>query len=135
MTGRARTHSNTERVSMDTELEKMRADYIEVTGQAFQHFFCPILQKDEHTDLLMGHIVNHGFPDSPRDQVVQRKDVDNFYGPHFESQFVAMRIQAAKSISELFTDRTLRDQLRPTILVGNKPVPYFKIGANAPQSF
>src|SRR2546428_615997 len=122
-------------VCMGIELEKLRADFLEVTGKPFTHFYCPILQADEPGDLCMGHIVNKGFPDSPEDEVLQREDVDNFYGAQFESAFVAMRIQAAKSISEVFTDRTLSDQLKPTILVDNKPVPYFRIGANAPQSF
>ena len=64
-------------------LESYRLDYEQVTGKPFEHFFCPILGVDEPAELIRGHVINRAFRDAPRAWVIQRSDVDNFYGSHF----------------------------------------------------
>src|SRR5260370_14299015 len=70
-----------------------QADYIHINGSPFQHFFCPILFKDEPTELCMGHIVSQKLSNCCRARVVQRKDVDGFYGEMVEDGFTTL-IQA-----------------------------------------
>jgi hypothetical protein len=60
-------------------------------GNPFKCFYCPILQTDEETELCMGHIVNKSIPNSCRKCVVQRKDVDGFYGVVVEAEEARLR--------------------------------------------
>ena len=39
-------------------LEALRADYAQVAGKPFSHFYCPLLFRDEHVPLCEAHIVN-----------------------------------------------------------------------------
>ncbi|PQV62436.1 hypothetical protein B1R32_13611 [Abditibacterium utsteinense] len=75
-----------------TLLEALRADFKNVTGRPFEHFYCPILQRDGPAELCMGHVVNKAFFDTSNRVsercILQRKDVDNFYGSHFEPRFL-----------------------------------------------
>lgn len=48
-------------------------------------FLCPILQKMESTELCKGHIVPESL--GGKEWVVQRKDVDNFFGSFAEAGF------------------------------------------------
>jgi hypothetical protein len=57
-----------------------RRDFASVEGKSFKHFHCPILHIDEQYDLQRGHIINEAFKGSPGSWVVQRTDVDSFYG-------------------------------------------------------
>ena len=38
-------------------LTPMCADYERVAGKPFDHFFCPLLLKDEPVELCMGHLI------------------------------------------------------------------------------
>src|SRR5271165_1047997 len=68
-------------------LERHRADYAEVTGRPFEHFFCPIMFEDTPVQLIRGHIINEAFEGSPGAWVVQRGAVDHFFGGFFEGDF------------------------------------------------
>ena len=51
-----------------------------------KEFYCPILHLEEATELCKGHIIPAAV--QGRKWVVQRKDVDNFYGSFVEADFV-----------------------------------------------
>jgi hypothetical protein len=100
-------------------------------GQSFQHFFCPILQIDENTELIKAHIVNQSFPDSPKDWTVQRKDVDGFYGTHFESGFTKLQYAGTK-VEDILADSSLYNKLYPFLLHDNQPVEMYPDKGHTP---
>src|SRR4029077_15106021 len=101
----------------------------------FEHFYCPILFIDEDVSLCEGHIVNEAFDDSPRAQIVQRKDVDNFYGSKFEAEFTVLQDFQRWQESDFITNSTLRRKLAPVILAGGKRVDFFVAQKEVPPEF
>src|SRR5687768_4156909 len=95
----------------------LREDYKRATGTSFEHFFCPILWRDERTDLCLGHVVNQAIPNSFRGSVLQRKDVDGFFGQHFESEFTTLIRTRDLRPSDVFRDAELRKQMRPKLRI------------------
>ena len=79
-------------------LELHRADYAATTGKIFEHFFCPILFADEPVKLMRGHVVNEAYKGSSKEWVIQRKDVDGFFGGFFEGDFELLQ-ETAQSIA------------------------------------
>lgn len=114
---------------MNTELQSkldiLRTDYNNIRGQPFQHFFCPFLFEDADVPLCQAHIINQSFPDSARNWTVGRKDIDNFYGSHFEADFAGILYHEYPSIGKIFVDKDLSKQFRPTITLDEQPVEYF----------
>jgi hypothetical protein len=109
---------------LERVLPHLQKDYQNVNGRPFNHFFCPILFRDEPVDLCMGHIINRDIPRSSRKRVVQRKDVDSFYGKAFESDFVALAQVRDKKIQDVVFDPDLNKKLRPKIFAGNEECDY-----------
>lgn len=109
-------------------LEELNRNFEEVAGKPFHSFYCPLLYRDEATELCRGHIVNEVFPDSDRQWTVQRKDVDGFFGSRFESDFVVLRRKGKHSPVEALADRVLRRELSPTILFDHEEVPHYIVG-------
>ena len=50
-----------------------------------RRFFCPILMVEEKAELCKGHLLPQSV--GGRDWVVQRKDVDSFFGTFVEADF------------------------------------------------
>lgn len=90
------------------ELEILRADYQRVRGEPFEAFFCPILLEDRPVKLCMGHVINQSFPNCCRKWVVQRTDVDGFFGSLFESKFSAILNAKPNNVHDAITDEKLR---------------------------
>jgi hypothetical protein len=112
-------------VKLKNRIEEHRADFAKCVGKPFKHFHCPILNIDEETELQKGHIINEAFNNSPKSWVVQRKDVDGFYGAMFESDFeVIQHIGKRKSV-EYFIDRKLYNNFCPKIFRGTTEVKHF----------
>jgi hypothetical protein len=107
-------------------LEELRLDYKSTTGKAFRHFFCPVLQIDENVELCKGHIVNKGFPNVSRATVMQRKDVDNFYGIYFEEDFVKLQYEDTE-IEDILSDDSLRRKLRPILSLDGEANEFYPI--------
>lgn len=118
-----------------SKLQELRADYTQVKGQPFTHFYCPVLFKDEDVPLCQAHIINHFFPDSSRDWTVQRSDVDSFYGSKFESDFIGILYNENGSPGKVLTDKTLAKRFCPKILVDDEPVDHFIAKDNIPEHF
>lgn len=124
------------RGSLNSKLERLRADYARVAGRSFVHFFCPVLFKDEEAEPCKAHIVPKAFPRSSRAWTVQRKDVDGFYGTNFEDDFAAIRYRIeGQTPSQVLTDTTLSRRFRPTIRVHGEPVGYFVAREAVPEHF
>jgi hypothetical protein len=107
------------------QLDHLKKDYLVVQGKPFEHFFCPMLLKDEDVQLCMGHVVNEKIPNSSGIRVVQRHDVDSFYGTVFESDFITiLKAQAAKPEDALF-DHDLNKRLKPQFVVDGEVCPHY----------
>lgn len=117
-----------------SKLKKLNADYSQVKGQPFSHFLCPILFTDDDVNLCKAHIVNQAFPEASPDWTVQRKDVDNFYGSFFESDFLAVQYNE-QTHEDIFTNKKLSKLFNPQILVDNKPVDFFVAERKIPDKF
>jgi hypothetical protein len=84
---------------VERHLPHWQKGFTAVNGNPFKCFYCPILQTDEETELCMGHIVNKSIPNSCRKCVVQRKDVDGFYGVVVEAAFASGRESSTRNRS------------------------------------
>jgi hypothetical protein len=117
----------------ETRLQELRADFEEVTGTAFPHFYCPILFRDENVELRKAHIVNRAFSSIGRDWTVQRKDVDGFFGICFELDFVDIQYEEHITASKAIVDKALAKRFRPQVLIDGQPVPYYYGNAATPS--
>jgi hypothetical protein len=99
------------------ELESLRDSFTSEMGSPFQHFFCPTLWVDEPAELCRGHIVNDAFGHSSQVHVLQRKDVDNFYGSMVENDVVNLVRYRGKSLADCFVDPVLQKAFRPELRV------------------
>jgi hypothetical protein len=95
----------------------MREEYARKEGQPFKYFYCPILLRDEETELCMGHIIPASLPNCCRARVVQRADVDNFYGSVAEADFGTLIEARERGLHGVVSDHSLRRRLNARILV------------------
>ncbi len=118
-----------------SRLQAMQDDYSAVTGSRFQHFYCPILYKDEPVELQRGHIVNRAFQGAARAWVVQRKDVDNFYGAFFEDEFTSIEAVRNWKDSNVLIDKKLQRKIKPRLLVDGKNIDFYLAKDQVPSHF
>ena len=105
-------------------LPGLRADYAEVTGRPFGHFFCPFLYRDEAAELCEGHVVPESFGASSV-KVIQRKDVDNFFGSAFEGDFVGSKYGGLR-VNDVIADPKLSRRFRPKLEVDGRSIDYYR---------
>ena len=117
------------------KIEKLQADYQEVVGRPFNHFYCPILFQDKDVCLCKAHIVNQAFHNSSKAWTVQRKDVDSFFGSNFEADFVALQYARTRSPAEIFAQKDLHKKFDPKIVMDGKQVDYFIATGQIPKQF
>ena len=124
---------------VEKRLSHYRRDYEQVEGKPFRHFFCPILGADEPvispTELIQGHIISKAFRNVARTWVIQRSDVDNFYGDHFEADFETLQYRDELTPIKLLTDKTLNEKFGPQIWLNGKPVPFTSRSSPARDQF
>lgn len=108
-----------------TRVEVLRSDFEEVTGAPFEHFYCPILYRDEPVELCKAHIVNRVLEGVPRAWTVQRKDVDNHFGSKFESGFTALADYEDIMAQGGLTGKRLPSQFKTRVLAGSEEISYF----------
>jgi hypothetical protein len=73
------------------QLAYLNTDYSAQTGIIVQKFVCPIsLDDDSNAELCDGHILNQGIKKASRATVIQRKDIDNYFGHTIEPDLVKM---------------------------------------------
>ena len=114
-------------------LEQLKADYESVSNRPWRFFFCPILHRDEETELCAGHVINQAQEDADRSWTVQRKDVDNHYGTLFERDFLALEQKVDLQVDEILTDRKLSRQFNPKIVIDGQPVDHYRPRGAVPE--
>lgn len=117
-------------VAVANKLQQLSTDYAGVTGQPFVHFLCPVLFRDEETELCKAHIVNVAFR-GRQPWTVQRKDVDNFFGSMFESDFVDLR-HRDRGLQEIVSDPALVRRFRPSFSVDGRTVESYHATGSVP---
>lgn len=106
-------------------LSQLRDDFTAIEGKPFNHFFCPILWKDEAAELCRGHVVNESFGGSVDTVILQRKDVDGFYGRVVEAEFQALIALKEKPFGEPMFDSKLNRTIRPRITIDGEDCRYY----------
>jgi hypothetical protein len=121
--------------ALTEKLAELRADYEKVVGQPFEHFYCPILFRDDHTPLCRAHIINAAFRDSARRWTVQRKDVDGFYGAFLESEFLAIQERGKHDPVDVLINKQLAHRLQPKIALSGREVGHYFPKGRVPAAF
>ena len=111
----------------------LNADYEGVFGSPFRHFFCPILYRDEKTELCQAHVINRSFRNSDRSWTIQRADVDSFYGSLFESEFLAIQ-EKERQVDEVIADKDLVRQLKPKFVSDDEVVEHYHSKGDVPPT-
>jgi hypothetical protein len=123
---------------LKAKLNLLRQNYEAVTGKTFDHFYCPILHTDEETELCKAHITNKALNDNGINSklwTVQRKDVDNFFGRHFEADFVLIQYDEDEAFDKaLFEDKS-SSKLNPKVLLNDEEIPFFVANGNIQPHF
>ncbi len=120
---------------LEHELDRLCRDFAEVNGDAFSHFYCPILFEDESVPLCKGHVVNQAFRGVSKRWTVQRRDVDSFFGSHFEAEFTSLQELADWKDSGVFSDKKKHRKVRPRIVVDGREVEHFVPTEAVPNAF
>ena len=110
---------------MRSQLAYHQEDYMAVGGKRFEHFFCPMLLRDEETRLCLGHVVNDKIPNSSSKCVVQRQDVDNFFGSAFESDFVTLLEAQHAKLNDAVFEPGLNKKMKPRFVIDGKECPHY----------
>ncbi len=118
---------------IEQKVRLLRTDFESAVGHPFEHFYCPILFRDESVSLCQAHVVNEAFSGSAKIWTVQREDVDNFFGSRFESEFVLLQERGKHTLEEILADKTLSKKLKPKIVVGEQEVPYYRPTGPVPE--
>jgi hypothetical protein len=121
--------------ALQNKLRHLRNDYREVNGKPFDYFFCPILYRDENTGLCKAHIENKAFLGSSPNWTIQRTDVDNFYGAHFEADIIDIQYNEGGVPENILVDKTLSKRFNPKISVDGNNVDFFAAKRNVPNHF
>ena len=118
-------HKHSEKV--ERQLPILREDCTRVIGQPFKHFLCPILLDDEPVPLCLGHIINEACPNSFNGCVVQRSDVDGFYGSLVESDFTSnIQARSMGGPEKALRDSALRKKMGLTFVVDGKELKHYE---------
>ena len=104
--------------NVEWRLRELKRDYESTEHRPWKHFFCPVLYRDEETELCRGHIINEAFKDADRSWTIQRSDVDGYYGSRFEADFLALEKIGTLIAEDALADKNLARQFRPEILLG-----------------
>ena len=120
---------------LEHRLAALKKDHAEVTGTGFETFYCPMLFSDEAVPLCKWHVIPTAFHDASRKWTVQRKDVDEFFGAHFESDFVLLQEKGQHSPVEILSDPRLAKKLRAKMTRDGERVEHFTPTGPSPNHF
>jgi hypothetical protein len=115
--------------AMATQLRFLQADYIDAHDdrRPMKRFYCPIMAvDDEDAELCLGHVINASIKNCCRARVVQRKDVDGFYGKLFERDFIALVEARSRPKNDLLLDPKLRKKMKFQIKINGVPCDYYE---------
>src|SRR5438094_801569 len=99
-----------------TEIDWINRDYEEVTGKAVRKFVCPItLLDDPDVELCNGHVLNDGIKTASNATVVQRKDVDTYFGGVIEPDLIQLlNLIVSNPEDLLLAAREIKIQVSPS---------------------
>lgn len=120
------------------KLHLLREDYASTMGKSFTHFWCPILHMDEEVELCKAHVTNQALSNEgghERVWTIQRKDVDNFYGTVFESDFVIIQYDEDEVFDKAFFKGELSSQLKPKVLLDGQEIGFYVPSGKVPDQF
>ncbi len=107
-------------------LQEHLEDYRRATGgESFEHFLCPVTNRDEPGDLCLGHVVPEGLGKSSNVKVLQRADVDNFYGSVVEADMITAVTARTRTTADLILDPKLSRAFQPKIQVNGQDWEYY----------
>ncbi len=123
---------------MSTNLHQLRhlnENYQAIKGTRVRKFVCPItLGDDPNAELCDGHILNEAIRKASRATIIQRKDVDNYFGTTIEPDVVQWLNIPELTPKELFSKSS---NLQITIPNGEKSKLFFtsrrSVGDRFPQ--
>jgi hypothetical protein len=107
------------------DIEWLRADYERQTGSPFRTFYCPMLMRDELPEPILGHVVPEKFEGVPEYKIIQRPDIDNWYGSMFEADFLTLTRHQGENIHDLFFGGKPARGLKPKIVAGGEDISYY----------
>ena len=105
---------------LENHRQRHREDFERATGEPFLHFHCPITDRDEPGDLCLGHVVPESLGESSNATVLQRQDVDSFYGSVVEADMITAIKARPLPTSKIILDPSLSRALRPKISVNGE---------------
>jgi len=111
-------------LELSRRIEELRLDFAAERGKPFEHFFCPILMRDEPAETCRGHVVNEAL-DSCNVWLPQRKDVDSFYGSAVEADLITIIRNRGKDLADVLRDPQLRRRIRPKLIENETPIGHY----------
>ena len=121
--------------ALNDRLRALREDYARTVGEPFEHFYCPLLFRDEDVELCAGHVVSQAFSGASRAWTVQRKDIDNFYGSLFESEFELLQEAPRLSAATILSDSKLSRAVSLKFFLDGEEVGYYTPQGSVPPHF
>jgi hypothetical protein len=109
---------------LEMALARCRADYTAASGRPCEHFYCPILMKDEKAEMMRGHVINDAL-ESSNEWVPQRKDVDGFFGSVVEPEFIQIIQDRGRDPFEIWFDKDLRKKHRPKLMIAGESIGHY----------
>ena len=111
------------------EVERLRSE------RSFKHFRCPILGVDEPAELCRGHVVPTGLGQtgSKNAWVVQRKDVDNFFGATIHRAIHTLDKAAEMSTIDMICDKDVSKKAGAEFLIEGEPVGHHVVNPKVPS--
>jgi hypothetical protein len=116
----------TSKEEISRKLVGYREDYVQVTGKTFENFWCPVTGVDYPGQLMLGHILNQELKGAQRTTVVQRKDVDEFFGSCCEAHFLDC-VRQGDHIFDIVRDPKKLKRYRPRIIIDGKPIEFYVV--------
>ena len=121
------------KTKVKNKLQVFNSNYEAMTGEKFNHFYCPFLRVDEEVELIEAHIVNKAFSNTHRGWTVQRKDIDGFYGGKFEDGFTKLEYKySGLTPYDVLFDKSLEKKYNPNFFVREQKISHFHIKNDIP---
>jgi len=86
----------------NAQLDRLNKDYLNLKGTRVSYFVCPVTLLDEPAELCNGHILNGAIKKASRAKIIQRKDIDNYFGKTIEPDLVEWLNLPTLSRDQLF---------------------------------
>lgn len=117
---------STRREKLENRVKLLGLDYKDVTGEIFEHFFCPITYRDVPVELCQAHIENQASENRIGTWTVQNREVDAFFGSFFEADQIELQRFRTASVGDVLENPNRFRKARPVIAHDGKEVYYYR---------